>query len=238
MIDLTMDMEQYDCPFIDTTDEHEVSFTAVQWQYDGGARELETRMMVEGKDRSSLESGLGALKGHEHMRQVDLFKKRDGMALIRTVIDETDAMRVIRAHDGYITGPFRIAEGSELWEVGFDSQRVADDALSELDRNNEFAIEDRDDLALDDLFDLLNNAGAASELLDGCRDLSDVERETLSVAAEEGYFEQPRNATLQTLSEEFDVSDTAISKNLRRGERKILQRVVTALDSLDDARQN
>ena len=235
MIDLTMDMEQYDCPFIDTTDEHEVSFTAVQWQYDGGREELETRMVVDGVARSALEAGLGALDDHPHMRQCDLFKKQDGMALIRTVIDETDAMRVIRSHDGYITGPFRIADGSELWEVGFDEERIADGALSELERNNEFTVEDRETLALDDLFDLLDNAGAASELLEGCRELSAVERQTLSVAAEEGYFEQPRNATLETLAEEFGVSDTAISKNLRRGERKILARVVSALDSLDDA---
>ncbi|WP_248517789.1 helix-turn-helix domain-containing protein [Salinarchaeum laminariae] len=233
MIDLTMDMEQYDCPFIATTDDHEVSFAAVHWEFDETARELETRLVVEGSSRSTLETGLDALQNHDGMTQCDLFRKRDDTAFIRTVIEETDAMGVIRANDGYITGPFRIADGSETWEVGFDDERIASDALSELERNNEFTVESRDVLALDDCFDLLDNANAAAELLEGCRDLSETERATLSVAADAGYFEQPRDATLQTLADEFEVSDTAVSKNLRRGERKVLRRVVNALESLD-----
>jgi len=235
MIDLTMDMEQYDCPFIATTDDYEVSFAAVHWEFDETARELETRLVVEGSSQPTLENGLEALQSHPGMNQCDLFRKRGDTAFIRTVIEETDAMGVIRANDGYITGPFRIADGSETWEVGFDDQRIAGDALSELDRNNEFTVESRDVLALDDCFDLLENADAAAELLEGCRDLSDVERQTLSVAADSGYFEQPRDATLQTLADEFEVSDTAVSKNLRRGERKVLRRVVNALDSLDSS---
>ena len=135
MIDLTMDMEQYDCPFIDTTDDHDVSFTAVQWGFDTTARELETRMVVEGRDRSTLESGLETLTAHPHMRQCDLFKKREGTAFIRTVIDETDAMNTIRAHDGYITGPFRIEDGSELWEVGFDRSALDFVAVTHMKRS-------------------------------------------------------------------------------------------------------
>ncbi len=233
MLDVTIDMEQYDCPFIDTTDDHDVSFTAVQWEFDGERRELETRMMVDGPDRSVLESGLSALQSHPNMRECRLFKKHEGTALVRTVIDETDAMRVIRANDGYITGPFRIADGSERWEVGFDDADVADDALADLERNNEFDVESQDVLEVDELYDLLENADAANELIEGCRALSSVERETLVVAARKGYFDQPRGATLQMLANEFDVSDTAVSKNVRRAERKILRRVVDALESLD-----
>ncbi|MHC3438495.1 helix-turn-helix domain-containing protein [Natrialbaceae archaeon A-gly3] len=233
MIDLTMDMEQYDCPFIDTTDDHDVSFTAVQWGFDAAKRELETRMVVDGRDRDALESGLETLTTHPHMRQCDLFKKREGTAFIRTVIDETDAMNTIRAHDGYITGPFRIEDGSELWEVGFDRKETAGDALADLERNNEFSVESRESLELSELFDLLENAEAATELLSGCRDLSTVERETLTVAAREGYFDQPREANLQSLAAEFDVSDTAVSKNIRRGERKVIRRVVEALETME-----
>ncbi|WP_290819255.1 helix-turn-helix domain-containing protein [Halovivax sp.] len=233
MIDLTLDMEQYDCPFIDTTDDHAVAFRAVQWEFDAASRSLETRMLVEGTDRSALESGLSAVQGHPNMRECDLFRKREETAVIRTEIDETNAMRVIRDNDGYITGPFHIEAGRERWEVGFDAERIASDALSELDRNNEFAVESRSEVAGDDLFDLLENADAATSLLEGCRVLSETERETLTVAAEKGYFDQPRGATLQMLANEFDVSDTAVSKNVRRAERKVLRRVVEAMDELD-----
>ncbi|TKX51989.1 helix-turn-helix domain-containing protein, partial [Halorubrum sp. SP3] len=34
MLDVTMDMEQFDCPFIDTSADHDVSFSAMHWQLD------------------------------------------------------------------------------------------------------------------------------------------------------------------------------------------------------------
>jgi predicted DNA binding protein len=233
MIDVAMDMEQYDCPFIDTTDDYDVAFTAVHWQFDGVSKQLETRLAVDGENREELEQGLTALQNHDNMRECSLFSKREDNAVIRTVIDQTNAMKVIRENGGYITGPFHIEDGSELWEVGFDEDRVADDTLAELERNNEFTVESRDSLDSEELFDLLENAEPALELLEGCRDLSGVERETLLTAAREGYYEDPRGATLQTLADEFEISDTAISKNLRRGERKVVQSVVKALSDLE-----
>lgn len=233
MIDLTLDMEQYDCPFIDTTDDHDVSFSTLQWEFDSHRREFETRMIVEGDSKGVLESGLSAVRDHPNMHEFDLFKKRGGTALVRTIIDETNAMSVIRDNDGYITGPFHIEGGSEHWEVGFDDDGTADDALAELEVHNEFSVESRTGVSFDDRSDVLDHAGAASELLDGCRSLSEVERETLRVAAEKGYFDQPRGATLQMLANEFDISDTAVSKNVRRAERKVLRRVVSALESLE-----
>jgi len=233
MIDVAMEMEQYDCPFIDTTDDHDVSFTAVHWQFDGVSKQLETRLAVEGESRTELEQGLTALQDHDNMRECSLFSKRGESAVIRTVIGQTNAMKVIRDHGGYITGPFHIEDGSERWEVGFDEERVADDTLSDLERNNEFTVESRESLGTDELFDLLENAEPAMTLLEGCRGLSSVERDTLSTAAEQGYFEDPRGATLQSLADEFDISDTAVSKNLRRGERKVVRRVVEALGDLE-----
>jgi predicted DNA binding protein len=69
-------------------------------------------------------------------------------------------------------------------------------------------------------------------LIDGCRELSDTERETLETAVQGGYFESPRDATLGDLADEFDVSKPAASKNLRRAERKMINRVVEALSDL------
>ena len=64
--------------------------------------------------------------------------------------------------------------------------------------------------------------------------MSDIEQETLQTAVETGYFERARDATLGTLAESFDVSKAAISKNLRRTQRKILGPVVDVLDSIEE----
>jgi len=234
MIDLALDMEQYDCPFIDTTADHEVAFAAVQWDFDTKARELETRMVVEADDDGVLDHGLSSLRDHANMNDVALLRRSGPVAHIRTVIEETAAMRTIRDNGGYITGPFHIDAGSEIWHVGFDRGRDADDTLSELDRDNEFDVIEREPVMPDDLDSVVQNAGAAMTLIEGCQDLSDTERETLETAVEAGYFESPRDTTLGGLADEFGVSKPAVSKNLRRGQRKLVERVVDVLEDVDE----
>ncbi len=228
-----MDVEQYDCPFIDATEEHGVAFSAVHWEFDTATESLETRMVVEGEDRHELASGLTELRDHETLGDYSLLSKADGVAHIRTIIDQTAAMETIREGGGYITGPFYIADGSEMWHVGFDDRGEADGTLSRLDRDNEYEIVERREPDMPELQGFVQNVGAAMTLIEGCQDLSPVERETLETAASEGYFESPRSATLGTLAERFDVSKPAVSKNLRRGQRKMLERVVEAMGELE-----
>jgi predicted DNA binding protein len=234
MLDVTMEMEQYDCPFIDTTVDHEVTFSTMHWHLDTAAEELETRLIVEGADRGALDNGLSALRAHENMSDYRLFTRQGVTAIIRTVIEQTDAMETIHEEGGYITGPFHIRDGEELWQVGFDDGGTADETLYALDKNNDFRVEQRRDLELDQLFDVMHNADAATALLDAARSLSKVEEDTVRRAADAGYFETPRDATLSTLAEEFDVSTTAVSKNMRRGEKKVLRGLVEALEHVDE----
>ena len=233
MIDVTMDMEQFDCPFIDTTADHDIGFSAMHWQLDTAAEQLETRLFVEGPDRYELGEGLSTLRDHENMAEYRLFSKEGGTAIIRTVIEETNAMSTITDHGGYITGPFRIRDGSEQRQVGFDDESSTEAARHDLEQGNEFVVEDRSSLSRDALCATMRNANAASTMLGACRDLTDVERDTIETAADRGYFESPREATLSTLADEFDVSTAAVSKNMRRGEKKLLRSVVTALERLD-----
>lgn len=235
MLDVTMEMEQYDCPFIDTTADHEVTFSTMHWQLNAAREELETRLVVEGADRGALDNGLSALRDHRNMTDYQLFTRQGDTAVIRTTIEETNAMSTITDHGGYITGPFYIEDGTETWQVGFDDGGTADETLYALEKNNDFEVEDRRPLELNQLFDVMHNADAASALLDACRALSEVERDTIQQAANSGYFETPREATLSTLADEFDVSTTAVSKNMRRGEKKVLRSLVTALEEIDDA---
>ena len=234
MLDVTMEMEQFDCPFIDTTVDNEVTFSTMHWQLDAAAEELETRMVVEGADRGALDNGLSALRAHENMADYGLFTRQGDTAMVRAVIEQTDAMTTIHEGGGYITGPFHIEDGSERWQVGFDDGGAADGTLYELDKNNHYEVTARSDLELDQLFDVMTNADAATAMLDACRSLSAVEERTIRTAAEAGYFDNPREATLSTLADEFDVSTTAVSKNMRRGEKKVLRSLVDALERIDD----
>ncbi|ARS89456.1 helix-turn-helix domain-containing protein [Natrarchaeobaculum aegyptiacum] len=234
MIDLDIDMRQYDCPFIDTTDDVDVAFSAVQWQLDTSDEQLETRLIAKGVDRGALEEGLRVLRNHPNMNDCYILSKRENVAQIGTTIEQTNAMETIQQNDGYITGPFQIEDGREQWHVGFDDDEAEDRALAELERHNDYQVENRDHFGATTLFDLLENADSAMQLLEGCRSLTETERETFEVASRRGYYETPRATTLDDLADHFDVSKTAVSMNLRRSERKILKGALSALNELDD----
>jgi predicted DNA binding protein len=228
-----MEMEQYDCPFIDTTADHDISFSAFQWEFDKSTRELETRMVVETEGGAALDAGLETLREHRNVHDFTLLKRWDDVAHIHTVADETDAMETIRGNDGYIRGPFYVESGTELWHVGFDTQGSADKTLSDLERNNEFVVVSRRNGGLSTVQEVIKNADAAVELIESCHALSDVEGRTLEAAVRRGYFESPRQTTLGELAEDFDISKPALSKNLRRAQQKVLDAFVTAVDDLD-----
>ena len=233
MLSMTMDVVQYDCPYIAVTDDVDVSFHTMHWDFDASRQALETRILVTGASDGALANGLDALADQPGMRGFDLLSRRGDTAVIKSFIDETNAMRVVRDHDGYITGPFQIREGSELWNVGFDTSADADEALADLERENDFSVEARNSITLEDYLDVLQNIDAATGYLDDCRNLSTVEQRTLATAVDAGYFETPRETSLTALAEEFDVSKTSVSKNLRRGEKKILGGVVDTREGVD-----
>ncbi|XVH32586.1 helix-turn-helix domain-containing protein [Haloferacaceae archaeon DSL9] len=238
MHSVTLDMVQYDCPYIAVTDDLDVSFYTMHWDFNTAQQELETRILVKGADRDTLTNGLAALKDHERMRGYDLLSRQGEKAVIKSSIAETSAMRAVRANDGYITGPFSIRDGSEIWNVGFDDAGATKDGLAELEVDNDFEVESETAIGLEDYLDVVQHAGAAKDVFDTCRGLTPVERRTLETAVEHGYFESPRGATLETLADAFSISKTAVSKNLRRTERKVFPTLVETLSELDgDARR-
>lgn len=143
MINVSMEMEQYDCPFVHASDRHEVAFSSVHC--DTGPDRTEVRMVAEATDRDALESGLSAVRNNEGVRDYELFSKVDNVAKFRTVVGPTAAMGVVHDHDGYITGPFYAEAGTETWHVGFDEPDRADGALAALERSHEFDVVGRDD---------------------------------------------------------------------------------------------
>lgn len=234
MIDLDIDMRQYDCPFIDTTDDVDIAFSAVQWQLDTDAEKLETRLIARADSRETLDDGLRVLREHPNMTDCYIISKRDGVAQIGTKIEQTNAMRSIQRNGGYITGPFQIENGRERWHVGFDGDEDEDCALAELEQHNDYRVKDRDQFGPSTLFDLLENSESAMQMLEGCRSLTETERKTFEAASQRGYYETPRGTTLDQLADHFNVSKTAVSMNLRRTERKVLQAALGALERMDE----
>lgn len=63
-----------------------------------------------------------------------------------------------------------------------------------------------------------------SEIVETERPLTDEQRETLIVAYEMGYFDQPRRVTQAELGEHFGISSQAVANRLQRGTRNLIRK--------------
>jgi predicted DNA binding protein len=59
--------------------------------------------------------------------------------------------------------------------------------------------------------------------------LTDAQQEAIVLAYERGYFESPRQVTMEELGEELGISQQAVASRLRRGTRSILGQTLSAL---------
>lgn len=232
MIEITARLGQDDCPFVQTARSWDVRFSTIHWEFDQVQGLSDSRVVLEGPDRDAVDGALSQLNGHEMSESIKLLSRTGRNAQLHTQIGETMAMEAVRDHGGYITGPFTTRREGETWHIGFDREAQADGALAALDRQNDVEVLDRSTLTSESMEDFVDNIGAAMTLIEGAQELSDVERKTLEEAVNSGYFSRPRSVNLGDLAAEFEVSKPAVSKNLRRGQEKLLERVVDVLNDL------
>ena len=63
--------------------------------------------------------------------------------------------------------------------------------------------------------------------------LTPEERQTLVVAYEMGYYDEPRQATQEDIGDQFGITGRAVSKRLRKGTRKLI--TTSFIDSFEQA---
>lgn len=57
--------------------------------------------------------------------------------------------------------------------------------------------------------------------------LTNAQQEALALAYDRGYFESPREVTLEELGDELDISSQAVASRLRRGTKHVLEQTLT-----------
>lgn len=60
--------------------------------------------------------------------------------------------------------------------------------------------------------------------------LTDAQREALVLAYDRGYFNSPRDVTMEALGEELDISHQAVASRLRRGIKHVLGKTLSDVD--------
>lgn len=235
---VTLDLWQEDCPLARASADHDVTFTTPYWNYSPKSNQWELWVESSAEDQLELEAGIRTLRDTTAMQHFELKRKQNAHATLQLQFEETDAIDTITEHGGVVIGPFTNYGGRERWHLGFSGSTATDEALSHLDSREEFTVIERTSLDTSDKMNVYQHFDAAATFLSACERLTETERRVLTTAFESGYYDTPRKETLASLGEQCGVSDAAISKTLRRAERKLLEASVTVVSSLQHSECN
>ena len=157
----------------------------------------------------------GALEDDPSVTDYERLKGNDDEYLYRvTLAKEVRLVReLIHGYDGTITEVYGDADGWTL-EVRFPDR----EQFSELDDEfEEFGIHPTYETieSIDDSDDEPMNV------------LTDSQRRSIELAVDRGYYQVPREVSLQELAREMDISHQALSERLRRAEKRLAEEKLT-----------
>jgi len=217
---LTLDMKQYDCPFINSSDDLEVSYYMTYWDFQ--ADKLINRGYIFASDNEELQNSIELITKQPKFLKLDVLSREGNIALVRTEIDFTNAMSIIRKNHGYIVGPFFVKNGRELWQVGFDTIQDVNSALSELDKKNEFEIKNQHKITIEEFSKIMSSLPPLIDLIKALDGLTTTEKMVLQAAVRYGFFDDPKKIHIESLSQRIKLSKGSFSRKLRKAEKKIL----------------
>ena len=224
---LTLDMKQYDCPFINTSDDLEVSYYMTYWDFQ--ARKLINRGYIFAADADELQNSIELLQMQPKFLKLEVLTRKENTALVRTEIDLTNAMSIIRKNHGYIVGPFFVRDGRELWQIGFDTIDDVDSALSELSKKNDYEIKSQHKITIEEFSKIMTALPLIVELINKLDELTAAEKIVLQAAVRYGFYEDPKKVRMDVLSESIGISKGTFSRRLRKAEKKILPTICKIL---------
>lgn len=224
-------MKQYDCPFICSSENLEVSYYMTYWDFQD--KKLINRGYIFAADSEELQNSIEGLQKHAKFVDIEVLARENNTALVKTEIQLTNAMSVIRKNHGYIVGPFYVRNGREVWQVGFDTSADVENALSELSKKNEFNVIGMQKITIEDFSKVVSALPLIIELINKIEGLSATEKTALKAAIKYGFYEDPKKIKIDELSSLLGVSKGCLSRKLRRVEEKILSMACKIIEERD-----
>lgn len=158
----------------------------------------------------------GALGDDPSVTDYDRLKGNDDEHLYRvTLAKEVRLVReLIHGYDGTITEVYGDADGWTL-EVRFPDR----ERFSELD--DEF-----EQYGIHPTYETIESVDDSDD--EAMSVLTDSQRRSIELAVDRGYYQVPREVSLQELAREMDISHQALSERLRRAEKRLAEEKLTS----------
>lgn len=184
--------------------------------------------------------GLMALESDDFKRAISVMRDHEDINTIDVVekyqpsnSDKTSATLLLRGHlskfsplqilmyEGFLPlGPTKLEDGCECFDLLLEDRDELSQAMELLSEFGEVHIER---ISREFRREITPSTAEWHELLSS---IPDRQREVLNLALECGYFEIPRQVTLEELADEMDITKTTASNHLRKAEKRVMEFLV------------
>jgi predicted DNA binding protein len=183
-------------------------------------------------ETDDFEATCDVIRGHDDVDSVDVIETYDA-----TDDSRTAATLFVRGHlsqfsplqtlmyEGFLPiGPTELHDGAECFDLLLEDREELSDATSILEEFGHVRIER---ISQEFSRRITPSAAEWQELLSS---IPPRQRELLKLGLERGYFEIPREVTLEELADEMGITKTTASNHLRKAERKLMSFLVRYVD--------
>lgn len=185
-------------------------------------------MAVEASD---LDGALGVIEGHRMVETVEVIERYDiehtdrssATLLLQGNLTEFTPLQTLM-YEGFLPiGPTTLENGRECFDLLLMDREELSGATEVL---SEFGPVTLERISREFSREVTPSAAEWQEFLSS---FPPRQRELLTLARDEGYFEIPRRITLEELADQMGITKTTASNHLRKAEKRFLDFLVTYL---------
>lgn len=178
-------------------------------------------------ETSDYEATLDVIRSHGMIETVDVverFETPEGRyaatVLLRGRLTELTPLQALM-YEGYLPiGPTKLEDGCEFFDLLLNDR---DELSTAIELLSEFGSVSVERITRDFRREVMPSRAEWQELLSS---IPPRQREFLNTAVEMGYFEIPRQVTLEELADEMGITKTTVSNHLRKAEQQLIEFVL------------
>ncbi|MCO8243420.1 MULTISPECIES: helix-turn-helix domain-containing protein [unclassified Haladaptatus] len=174
-------------------------------------------------ETNDYEGTVEVIRSHKMVDTIDVVERyRTGEGryaatiLLRGRLTELTPLQALM-YEGYLPiGPTKLENGCEYFNLLLGDR---DELTTAIELLSEFGSVSVERITRDFRREIMPSRAEWQELLES---IPPRQREFLNTSVENGYFEIPREVTLEELAEEMDITKTTASNHLRKAERTLI----------------
>lgn len=232
MYSVTIQKEPHYCPFSDVTMNCDVRLVHSCVQFNGSSENVWTH--ISSNEKEDLQKSILKLRSHPKIAKLEIVNLTKNFASVKVNVRSTKTIAPIILNGGYIVTPVLALDGKEFWRAIFSTKSQLNKAMNGIMKN--YSLKIVEVLELDPLvfFSLIQNFEYVLSIINTINDLTKKEKQLLMTAIKKGFYDEPKRINTIELANLFGVSKVAISRRIRRLERKLLPTLWTLASRSND----